>query len=127
MWPHVATSVIGFWLLASPDLLEYAGTARMNNQIVGAWLATFGLIAASESVRALALGQRGTGTWLLVAPFLLGLPGRASLRKPGGRYGRHCAVIDPRPVFRTVRWGMDPHSGKEHRHDDRLVPQESRA
>ncbi len=74
MWPHVATSVIGFWLLASPDLLEYAGTARMNNQIVGAWLATFGLIAASESVRALRWVNVALGTWLLVAPFLLDYP-----------------------------------------------------
>lgn len=47
VWPHAATSAIGFWLLASPDLLQDAGTARMNNQIMGAWIVTFGLIAAS--------------------------------------------------------------------------------
>ncbi|GMV50574.1 MAG: hypothetical protein NBKEAIPA_02496 [Nitrospirae bacterium] len=74
MWPHVATSVIGVWLVASPDLLQYAGAARMNNQVVGAWMATFGLIAASESVRPIRWINVVLGTWLLVAPFLLAYP-----------------------------------------------------
>lgn len=126
MWPHAATSVIGFWLLASPDLLQDAGTARMNNQIMGAWIVTFGLIAASES------GERSAGS--------------TSHWEHGCSSPRFFWTIwtsEPAEAW----WGASPqllchrstarlpndseadglHSGKENRHDDRLVHGESRS
>ncbi len=74
MWPHVLTAVIGVWLLASPDLLGYTGSAQVNNQIAGAWITTFGLIAMSESVRAVRWANAALGAWLLCAPFILEYP-----------------------------------------------------
>ncbi len=74
MWPHLLTAAIGVWLLASPDILGYTGLARMNNQIIGAWMATFGLIAMSESVRAVRWGNAVLGLWLVCAPFMLDYP-----------------------------------------------------
>lgn len=74
MWPHFLTAITGVWLLASPDLLTYTGSARMNNQIVGAWVTTFGLIAMSESVRAVRWGNVALGAWLICTPFLLDYP-----------------------------------------------------
>ncbi len=46
----------------------------MNNQIVGAWIITFGLIAVSESVRAVRWGNAALGVWLIGAPFILDYP-----------------------------------------------------
>ncbi len=74
MWPHVLTAIMGVWLLASPDFLSYAGSARVNNQIVGAWITTFGLIAMSESVRAVRWANVALGAWLICAPFNLEYP-----------------------------------------------------
>ena len=74
MGPHFLTAVVGLWLLASPDLLGYRGAAQVNNQIVGAWLTTFGLIAMSESVRAVRWANIVLGGWLICAPFIMGYP-----------------------------------------------------
>lgn len=74
MWPHFLTAVIGVWLLASPDILGYSGSAQVNNQMVGAWIITFGLIAMSESVRAVRWGNTALGAWLICAPFILEYP-----------------------------------------------------
>jgi hypothetical protein len=71
MWPHFLTAVIGVWLLASPGILGYTGSAQVNNQIVGAWIATFGLIAMAESVRAVRWANVVLGAWLICAPFML--------------------------------------------------------
>jgi hypothetical protein len=69
MWAQAVVSVLGIWLLAAPDVLTYSGLARYNNQIIGVWIATFGLIAMSESVRAVRWVNVGLGLWLVLAPF----------------------------------------------------------
>ena len=69
MWAQAVITVLGVWLLAAPDVLNYSGPARLNNQIIGAWIATFGMIAMSESVRAVRWVNVGLGLWLVIAPF----------------------------------------------------------
>ena len=74
MWPHFLAAVIGVWLLASPEILGYRGSAQVNNQVVGAWISTLGLIATAEAVRAVRWGNVVLGTWLICAPFMLDYP-----------------------------------------------------
>lgn len=79
MWPHFLAAIIGVWLLASPDALGYTGSAQVNNQIVGAWITTFGLIAMSEAVRAVRWGNVALGAWLIGAPFILNYPHESTI------------------------------------------------
>ncbi|MBA2487006.1 MAG: SPW repeat protein [Nitrospira sp.] len=71
MWAHGMTAVLGIWLLASPDLLGYGGQPRVNNQIVGAWMATLGMIAISECMREVRWVNLVLGLWLMSAPVIL--------------------------------------------------------
>ena len=74
MWAHGAIAVIGMWLLAAPDVVGYEGPPRLNHQISGAWIATFGMVAMSESVRAVRWVNVGLGLWLVIAPFIWSYP-----------------------------------------------------
>ncbi len=71
MWAHGMTAVLGIWLLVSPDLLGYGGQPRVNNQIVGAWMATLGMIAISECMREVRWVNLVLGLWLMSAPVIL--------------------------------------------------------
>lgn len=66
--------MIGMWLLAAPDVLEYTDLPRLTHQITGPWIATFGMVAMSESVRAVRWVNVGLGLWLVLAPFILSYP-----------------------------------------------------
>ncbi len=74
MWAHGTIAVIGMWLLAAPDLLGYDGPPRLNHQICGAWIATFGMVAMSESVRGVRWVNVGLGLWLVMAPLIWSYP-----------------------------------------------------
>ncbi|MGZ8422446.1 MAG: SPW repeat domain-containing protein [Nitrospira sp.] len=74
MWAQSILILIGVWLMASPDVMGYGGPARANNQIVGVWMATFGMIAMSECTRAMRWVNLVLGTWLVMAPFWLDYP-----------------------------------------------------
>ena len=74
MWAHIVTIGLGGWLLAEPDVVGYSGPPRINHEIVGAWIITFGMIALSESVRAVRWVNMGLGSWLVCAPFILRYP-----------------------------------------------------
>ncbi len=71
MWALSITIVLGIWLAAAPDILGYGGLARANNQVVGVLLASFGMVALSECMRALRWANLILGLWLVVAPFVL--------------------------------------------------------
>lgn len=74
MWSHGIVVILGIWLLASPDIMDYGGQARTNNQVVSVWMATFGMIAVSESTRAVRWVNLALGIWLVIAPFILDYP-----------------------------------------------------
>jgi hypothetical protein len=79
VWAQGMTVLLGLWLLASPDLMEYGGPARINNQIVGVWMATFGMIAISECMREVRWVNAMLGVWLVAAPFVLNYPDERAL------------------------------------------------
>jgi hypothetical protein len=79
VWAQGITIVIGIWLVASPDLMGYGGSARVNNQIIGIWMATLSMVAISECLRAVRWANFVLGVWLILAPFVLDyLDGAAS-------------------------------------------------
>lgn len=71
MWAQGMVVLLGIWLLASPDIMGYGGYARVNNQVVGVWMAAFGMIAISECLRAVRWANLALGVWLILAPFVL--------------------------------------------------------
>lgn len=74
MWASALTILLGIWLAASPDIMGYGGHARVSNQLVGVWMATFGTIAISECMRSVRWVNLLLGVWLVVAPFILSYP-----------------------------------------------------
>lgn len=79
MWGLVVSAqgiivILGIWLLASSDVMGYGGQARVSNQMVGACMATFGMIAISESMRAVRWVNLALGIWFVSAPFVLDYP-----------------------------------------------------
>lgn len=74
MWAQGIIVILGVWLLASPDVMGYGGQVRVNHQVVGVWMATFGMIAISESMRAVRWVNLALGLWLVSAPFILDYP-----------------------------------------------------
>ena len=71
MWNQVVVIVIGLWLMASPDVMQYGGPVRTNHHIVGPLIVSFGMIALSESMRSMRWVNVGFGLWLIAAPFIL--------------------------------------------------------
>lgn len=71
MWAQGITIVLGIWLVASPDFMGYGGPARVNNQIIGIWMAALSMVAISECLRAVRWANFVLGVWLILAPFVL--------------------------------------------------------
>ena len=82
MWPPAVTGMLGVWLAAAPDVMGYGGHARLSNQFVGVWMATFGAIAMSECLRAVQWANLALGVWLVAAPFLLEYPDERACGSP---------------------------------------------
>ena len=57
---------------AAPTILGIAGTAASNDQLIGALVVTFSVIAFGEIARPARLLLLPLGAWLLAAPWLLG-------------------------------------------------------
>jgi hypothetical protein len=72
MWPRIVSASIGVWLLAAPDLLDYAGAPATNDRIVGPLVATVALVASWDVTRSLRWSNVVLGVWLILAPWLLG-------------------------------------------------------
>ena len=81
MWAQGMVVLLGIWLLASPDIMGYGGYARVNNQVVGVWMAAFGMIAISECLRAVRWANVALGVWLILAPFVLDYSGCERLNR----------------------------------------------
>jgi hypothetical protein len=72
MWAQAIATAIGIWLAAAPEVLGYGGAAKLNDQIAGPLIATFGLIAIWEVTRGLRWLNVLPGAWLILAPWVLG-------------------------------------------------------
>jgi hypothetical protein len=72
VWAQLVACALGIWLMAAPAVLGLDGPARVHDRVVGPLIASVGLIAASEVMRALRHANLAAGAWLLVAPWALG-------------------------------------------------------
>lgn len=72
MWAHLINTLLGVWLMAAPDVLDYGDPAETADRIVGPLLTTFACIAIWEVTRPCRWITLAGGVWLLVAPWLLG-------------------------------------------------------
>jgi hypothetical protein len=70
MWPRFINMLLGIWLTAAPDILQYDSPARMHDQIVGPLIITFAMIAMSESTRPVRWINVLLGNWLVIAPVI---------------------------------------------------------
>lgn len=72
MWVQVLSTLIGLWMMAAPSVLNYRGTAWLNDSILGPIVATNATIAIWECTRALRWLNLPIGVWLLIAPWVFG-------------------------------------------------------
>jgi hypothetical protein len=63
---------LGIWLMASPELLKYEGTAGHLDHILGPLVATFACVAIWETTRGLRWLNVPLGLALIAAPWLFG-------------------------------------------------------
>lgn len=78
MWIRILSLGAGLSLMAAPTLLDYGGTWRINDTVVGAIAASVAIIATSEVLRPLRWINVLLGAWSIMAPAVLGL-GQAPL------------------------------------------------
>lgn len=71
-WAQAAAAVLGVWLVASPAVIGYAGTAGDVHRIVGPVAASFAFIAIWEHMRSLRWTTLALGAPLVVLPWILG-------------------------------------------------------
>jgi hypothetical protein len=72
MLARILSALLGAWLMAVPDVLDYTGAARINDSVVGPTVLGFSFIAAWQLMRSLRWVELVAGVWLLVAPWALG-------------------------------------------------------
>ena len=78
MWAHVLTTALGFWLMASPAVLGYAGAAATHHYLLGPMVATVAWVACSEATRELRRVNLLLGPALILAPLLISYDGAAA-------------------------------------------------
>ena len=72
MWAQVINVIIGIWIMASPDILNFPDpTAVDNNHIVGPLIVTFAFTAIWEATRTVGKWNIPLGVWLIIAPWVL--------------------------------------------------------
>jgi SPW repeat len=78
-WQDWANLVLGFWVLASPWVLEYGGVAAVNAAVMGTGIVLFALIAAYMPKAWEEIINMLCGVWLVVSPFALGVPAHTEI------------------------------------------------
>lgn len=70
---------IGAWTMASPQVLGFSGTMADTNQVAGAIIITFAVIAMSEVARSLRFLNILFGIWLIAGPWIIGADSNVAL------------------------------------------------
>ena len=70
-WYLVVATGLGLWLMASPAIFGTTGGAADSNQLVGALVVTFSVIAMGEPARVVRFVNVPLGIWIVVAPWIL--------------------------------------------------------
>lgn len=78
MWAQILNTILGLWLMASPDILGYNGIAADIDHIIGPVVASFSIIALSGCTRSVSMYNVPLGIWLLLAPWVLNYENEAS-------------------------------------------------
>lgn len=68
----LASTAIGIWLMAIPDVLGLTGAASDSNHLVGSVIVVVAVIAMAEVARAGRYLNVALGLWVVVSPFVLG-------------------------------------------------------
>lgn len=71
-WYLLATTVLGLWLMVSPAVFGTPGAAADSNNLVGALIVTFSIIAMGEPARTARYLNIPLGAWIAAAPLVLG-------------------------------------------------------
>ncbi len=71
MWAQALAALLGVWLMASPGVFGYSGSARDLTIICGAIAAAAGIIATAEVTRGVRWVLAPTGLCALATAFLL--------------------------------------------------------
>ena len=71
-WAQVASMLLGFWLMAAPAVLGYAGTPADAHRILGPVAASFAIVAVWEHMRPLRWVEVPLGGLLILVPLVLG-------------------------------------------------------
>ena len=67
----IINSILGVWLMAAPEILNYQGRAADNDQIFGPIIASISITAIFESTRNMRWLNIPFAIWLIMAPFVL--------------------------------------------------------
>jgi hypothetical protein len=70
-WNLFISSLIGFWIMAAPGTLGYAGSLADSHYITGALIATFAVIAMSEVARPVRFINIIFALWIIASPWIL--------------------------------------------------------
>lgn len=89
MWSQIGMTLAGMWLMASAGILGFSKDIADNAHIVGPVIATFSIIALSESTRNVRYFNIPLALWLFVAPWVL-------------QYGNAAAIINDYAVAITI-------------------------
>ena len=72
VWTQFVSAALGVCLIAVPAVLGDAGSARINDSIIGPLVASIAVIAIWEATRPFGRVNGVLGLWLLIAPWILG-------------------------------------------------------
>ncbi len=70
-WNLVLSTIIGIWLMASPDIFATTGHAADSSHLVGAVIVVWSVIVMAEVARAGRYLNILFGLWIVIAPFIL--------------------------------------------------------
>ncbi len=70
-WNLFLSLLVGMWVMASPAILDFEGPFADHNNVAGALIITFGIIAMSDVARSVRLMNVIVGLWLIVIPWTL--------------------------------------------------------
>ena len=70
-WNLVLSTIVGIWLMASPDVFGTTGHAADSSHLVGALIVVWSVIVTAEVARAGRFLNLLFGVWIVIAPFVL--------------------------------------------------------
>jgi uncharacterized membrane protein len=71
-WNLLLSTALGIWLMASPSILGFGGTAAHSDHLIGALAVTVAVVALADVGRAVRFVNVAFGAWFVAAPWLLG-------------------------------------------------------